>query len=799
MDLVNLALVQKAVRDAHVDHIGPPGPKGDKGDKGDPLTWDDLTEEQKASLKGADGKSAYEYAVEGGYTGTETAFAEKLAQEIPTVDSTLTQNGQAADAAKVGDRLSVLSEEIAEIPQSDWNQNDSTAADYIKNRPFYYSEQNETLELCKVNASSNSALTTINSKEVRNLVIGFDPRYNRDNAIEITLSNATFGSKTYTLTKKTGDVTAYTSPHYPPVSTSEYYGDMEFEEYPFCILLPTTNGHYMVADVLTSKFGTGSVGVIIKQTSSQSTLVKLDEKFIPDTFARTDSVMSNSNPTATGSFSMGRKPETTVGYCSHTEGYNTVASAPRSHAEGGETKAYGGSSHAEGQGSTAFGENSHAEGQGSTASGTCSHAEGYGTTASGGSPTHAEGSGTTASGSVAHAEGQNTTASGLISHAEGYHSTASKAYTHAEGEGTTASAEAAHAEGRGSTSSGVASHAEGDATTASGESAHSEGFHAKASASYAHAEGYYTAASGKAAHSEGSKLDSAGRDLSSRTIKAASYPVIGSSDITVTSSTAQGISSHAEGVQTLAFGYASHAEGDRSDALGARSHAEGGSSASGDYSHAEGFGSVSGGYCSHAEGSYGVSASGNSSHAEGTGTTASGNYSHAEGAGTNASGNYSHAEGGSGVVASGESSHAEGRRAVMASGDASHAEGQTTRAVGEASHAEGWVTVASGNYSHAEGDATTASGANQHVQGKYNIDDTESTYAHIVGNGTSDTERSNAHTLDWSGNAWYAGSVYVGGDETNYNPETAKKLATEEYVQNLIGAVDELLGSGVLS
>ena len=30
---------------------------------------------------GADGKSAYAYAVEGGYTGTETAFAEKLAQK----------------------------------------------------------------------------------------------------------------------------------------------------------------------------------------------------------------------------------------------------------------------------------------------------------------------------------------------------------------------------------------------------------------------------------------------------------------------------------------------------------------------------------------------------------------------------------------------------------------------------------------------------------------------------------------------------------------------------------------------
>lgn len=34
-------------------------------------------------LKGEDGKSAYQYAQDGGYTGTETEFAEKLAAEIP--------------------------------------------------------------------------------------------------------------------------------------------------------------------------------------------------------------------------------------------------------------------------------------------------------------------------------------------------------------------------------------------------------------------------------------------------------------------------------------------------------------------------------------------------------------------------------------------------------------------------------------------------------------------------------------------------------------------------------------------
>ena len=63
---------------------------------------------------GVDGKSAYQYAQDGGYTGTETEFAEKLSAEIPTVDSTLTQSGQAADAKAVGDQLSALNEANAE-------------------------------------------------------------------------------------------------------------------------------------------------------------------------------------------------------------------------------------------------------------------------------------------------------------------------------------------------------------------------------------------------------------------------------------------------------------------------------------------------------------------------------------------------------------------------------------------------------------------------------------------------------------------------------------------------------------
>ena len=62
--------------------------------------------------------------------------------------------------------------------------------------------------------------------------------------------------------------------------------------------------------------------------------------------------------------------------------------------------------------------------------------------------------------------------------------------------------------------------------------------------------------------------------------------------------------------------------------------------------------------------------------------------------------------------------------------------------------------------SHIEGLETMAAGDYSHVQGKYNEIDTEGKYAHIVGNG-NDEARSNAHTIDWDGNAWYAGSVSV--------------------------------------
>ena len=89
----------------------------------------------------------------------------------------------------------------------------------------------------------------------------------------------------------------------------------------------------------------------------------------------------------------------------------------------------------------------------------------------------------------------------------------------------------------------------------------------------------------------------------------------------------------------------------------------------------------------------------------------------------------------------------------------SHAEGAYTIASGGGSHAEGGSTTASGMFSHTEGYGTIASSYFQHVQGQYNIEDTSSTYAHIVGGGSDDSNRKNIHTLDWNGNAVFSGDV----------------------------------------
>ena len=152
----------------------------------------------------------------------------------------------------------------------------------------------------------------------------------------------------------------------------------------------------------------------------------------------------------------------------------------------------------------------------------------------------------------------------------------------------------------------------------------------------------------------------------------------------------------------------------------------------GNYSMAEGYVTTASNYCSHAEG-YVTTASGHSSHAEGYDTEATIDGAHAEGTVTTASGHSSHAEGGG------------------------------TTASGHSSHAEGYGTTARGKRSHAGGLYTVAGYSEQTVIGHYNSN--KSNTAFEIGNGSNDNKRSNALTVDWSGNIVAAGGLTLNGNK----------------------------------
>ena len=348
---------------------------------------------------------------------------------------------------------------------------------------------------------------------------------------------------------------------------------------------------------------------------------------------------------------------------------------------------------------------------------------------------------------------------GVYSVAEGIDTTASGDYSHTEGDYSRATGYASHAEGISTTASGYDSHAEGNSTIASGTTSHAEGSNTKTIGSFSHAEGDSTTSLGDNSHIEGSSSNSVTsviQDLSSSTTNDSIITTWNSNKFSL----AKGESSHVEGFNCLALDNYSHAEGNATQALYQGSHAEGTNT-------------VASSICSHAEG-YETIASGGYSHAEGSITKATELYSHAEG-------NYSEA--------SGNASHAEGHETI-ASGEYSHAEGYKCKSESNSSHAEGCLTEANNFYTHAEGFYTIAKGYSQHVQGKCNIEDTTGKYAHIVGNGESETERSNAHTLDWSGNGWYAGKLTQEGV-----PTEDKDLATKKYVDDKTASIDTTINN----
>ena len=380
----------------------------------------------------------------------------------------------------------------------------------------------------------------------------------------------------------------------------------------------------------------------------------------------------------------------------------------------------GGNSFSVGEGNTASGQDSFVQGAGNTVSGALASALGTGNTVSG-NLSNVMGASNTVSGDQSHAEGEANTASGRTSHAEGASTTASGSYSHSEGVATIANHKSQHVFGeyniedssnaaatnRGDyveiIGNGTATNARSNARTLdwSGNEELSGNLNLKGSSSDINLTG------------SGNTWDGTNTSLKAAVAAAAA----GGSDVNVT----QTATSTNADYEILFSGTADDTT--RTEGAGKSSYFKFNPS-----KKAFTFGDRLSG-----------STVGEYSVAMGHTATASEIYSYAEGYYTSAS------------------------------GLASHAEGSGTSAIGESSHAEGSASSTAGRYAHAEGLFTRASHQSQHVFGEYNIADPSTAantargnYIEIVGNGTSTTARSNARTLDWSGNEWLANSLKAG-------------------------------------
>lgn len=144
------------------------------------------------------------------------------------------------------------------------------------------------------------------------------------------------------------------------------------------------------------------------------------------------------------------------------------------------------------------------------------------------------------------------------------------------------------------------------------------------------------------------------------------------------------------------------------------------------------------------------------SHAEGFETNATGCHSHAEGFCTLASGYNSHTEGGN-TKASGACSHA-GNYGSVASGDNSTAI-NGGNASGEGSLAVFPDSQAKHTYAAAMGQSVITGKNNQTVIGYYNAIDSEALF--VVGNGSSESARSNCFTVNPNGSYGSNGTAYA--------------------------------------
>lgn len=98
---------------------GPQGPQGEKGDTGAQGPQGEKGDTGPQGSPGSDGKNAYQYAQDGGYTGSETEFAAKLAAEHLPVPAAAAV-GQHFRVKAVDENNVVTEVEAVDSPDAKW-------------------------------------------------------------------------------------------------------------------------------------------------------------------------------------------------------------------------------------------------------------------------------------------------------------------------------------------------------------------------------------------------------------------------------------------------------------------------------------------------------------------------------------------------------------------------------------------------------------------------------------------------------------------------------------------------------
>jgi hypothetical protein len=158
--------------------------------------------------------------------------------------------------------------------QADWNQNDPTAPDYIKNRPFYTVSEA---------ADGETIRETVNAGEYEGVGVGyfdglFIPEAGR--VYDVLFGGAKYKCRAYEIRTNVSDT--YTALGDRALATTEIPDTVDGEDYgngePFAVLLDPTD---------TLMLYTAEPGVYDVEIAENANIVLLEEKYLPESVVRT--------------------------------------------------------------------------------------------------------------------------------------------------------------------------------------------------------------------------------------------------------------------------------------------------------------------------------------------------------------------------------------------------------------------------------------------------------------------------------------------------------------------------------